>query len=237
MQGKISMDLSFCQSENGFSLDELVTKLAEVYDRKAFAELLKMILQMVQELLMYRIFHGETDALKCCDSGHLRQNGSFERRIRTSLGEFKMRFWRVSCSACGKSFSPLQRFIHLGRYQTKTNELEQLIVEAASETNYRRAVQELARDGKLPVSFHTAHGWVLRTDCDEIDISRRVIGSAPIQIMPDGTGFKGEGRNGVARKGDLKVVIGITQSGEIFPLGSWANTSWNAIINDGKSKK
>ncbi|WP_176011740.1 hypothetical protein [Victivallis sp. Marseille-Q1083] len=62
MQGKISMDLSFCQSENGFSLDELVTKLAEVYDRKAFAELLKMILQMVQELLMYRIFHGETDA-------------------------------------------------------------------------------------------------------------------------------------------------------------------------------
>uniref|UniRef100_UPI0011CC48F5 ISH6 family transposase n=1 Tax=Victivallis vadensis TaxID=172901 RepID=UPI0011CC48F5 len=229
MQGKISMDLSFCQSENGFSLDELVTKLAEVYDRKAFAELLKMILQMVQELLMYRIFHGETDALKCCDSGHLRQNGSFERRIRTSLGEFKMRFWRVSCSACGKSFSPLQRFIHLGRYQTKTNELEQLIVEAASETNYRRAVQELARDGKLPVSFHTAHGWVLRTDCDEIDISRRVIGSAPIQIMPDGTGFKGEGRNGVARKGDLTVVIGITQSGEIFPLGSWANTSWNAI--------
>ena len=25
MQGKISMDLSFCQSETGFSLDELVT--------------------------------------------------------------------------------------------------------------------------------------------------------------------------------------------------------------------
>ena len=82
-----------------------------------------------------------------------------------------MTFWRVSCSVCGKTFSLLQRFIHLGRYQTKTNELEKLIVEAASETNYRRAVQELARDGKLPVSFHTAHGWMLRTDCDEIDIS------------------------------------------------------------------
>ena len=45
MQGKISMDLSFCQAETGFSLDELVTKLADVYERKAFAELLKMILQ------------------------------------------------------------------------------------------------------------------------------------------------------------------------------------------------
>ena len=133
MQGKISMDLSFCQSETGFSLDELVVKLGDVYERKAFGELLKMILQMVQEILIYRIFHGKTDAVKCCDSGHLRMNGSFERRIRTSLGEFKMSFWRVSCSACGKTFSPLQRFIHLGRYQTKTNELEKLVIEAASD--------------------------------------------------------------------------------------------------------
>ena len=37
------MDLSFCQSEEGFSLDELVSKLADVYERKAFSELLKMI--------------------------------------------------------------------------------------------------------------------------------------------------------------------------------------------------
>jgi hypothetical protein len=48
MQGKISMDLSFCQSEQGFSLDELVLKLADVYERKAFAELLKLILQDAQ---------------------------------------------------------------------------------------------------------------------------------------------------------------------------------------------
>lgn len=237
MQGKISMDLSFCQSENGFSLDELVVKLGDVYERKAFGELLKMILQMVQEILVYRIFHGKTDAVKCCPNGHLRLNGSFNRRIRTSLGEFKMIFWRVSCSGCGKSFSPLQRFIRLDRYQTKTNELEKLVVEAASETNYRRAVRELARDGKLPVSFHTAHGWVLRTDCDEIDISKRVVGSAPIQIMPDGTGFKGEGRNGEARKGDLKVVIGITQSGEIFPLGARAGASWEEINRQWKERE
>ena len=57
MQGKIisSMDLPFCQSETGFSLDELVT-----------------------------------NRLKCCDHGHFRLNGSFERRIRTG-SEFKCR--------------------------------------------------------------------------------------------------------------------------------------------------
>ena len=60
-------------------------------------------------------------------------------------------------------------------------------------TNYRRAVNDLERDGKLPVSFHTAHGGVMRSDCDEIKISPKTVGSAPIQIMPDGTGFKGCG--------------------------------------------
>ena len=65
----------------------------------------KMILQMMQEILMYRIFHGKIDAMKCCTAGHLRLNGSFERRILTNLGEFKMTFWRVSCSACEKLFA------------------------------------------------------------------------------------------------------------------------------------
>ena len=35
-------------------------------------------------------------------------NGTFEHRIRTGLGEFKMPFWRVSCSACGETLSPLR---------------------------------------------------------------------------------------------------------------------------------
>ena len=96
-------------------------------------------------------------------------------------------------------------------------QLEKLVIEAVSGNNYRRAVKDLERDGKLPVSFHTAHGWVMRSDCDEIKIFPQTVGSAPIQIMPDGTGFKGSGVDGLARKGDLKVVIGISQQGNIFP--------------------
>ena len=237
MQGKISMELSFCQAETGFSLDELVEKLADVFERKAFAELLKMILQLVQEVLMYRIFNDKVNAMKCCSEGHLQLNGGFDRRIRTSLGEFKMNFMRVRCSHCGKTFSPLQRFIHLERYQTKTNELEKLVIEAASETNYRRAVSELARAGKLPLSFHTAHGWMLRTNCDELDISSKVIGSTPIQIMPDGTGFKGSGQYGKALKGDLKVVIGISRRGDIFPLSAKAGVGWQKISEEWKKNE
>ena len=148
-----------------------------------------------------------------------------------------MNFWRVHCSCCGKSFAPLQRFIHLDRYQTKTNELEKLIVETVSETSYRRGVVQLARDGKAKIPYHTAHDWVLATDCDEIEISPQTVGSLPVQIMPDGTGFKGEGKNGDARKGDLKVVIGITQSGEIFPLGAKAGVSWDEISKQWKENE
>ena len=64
---------------------------------------------------MHRIFNGKSN-LQCCSDGHLTLNGSFERRIRTSLGEFKMDFWRVRCSKHGKTFAPLAKFIGLERY-------------------------------------------------------------------------------------------------------------------------
>ena len=50
-----------------------------------------------------------------------------------------MTFWRVSCSGCGKSFSPLQHFIRLDRYQTKTNELEKLVAEKPGQSAYELA--------------------------------------------------------------------------------------------------
>jgi hypothetical protein len=49
--------------------------------------------------------------MQCCSDGHLTLNGSFERRIRTSPGEFKMDFWRVRCSKCGKTFVTWAKFI------------------------------------------------------------------------------------------------------------------------------
>ena len=106
--------MSICQAENGFSLDELVKKLADSYEKKAFGEILKMNLLLNQEVLMHRISNGKSNH-QCCSDGHLTMNGSFERRIRTSSGEFKMVFWRVRCSKCGKTFATLAKFIGLGR--------------------------------------------------------------------------------------------------------------------------
>ena len=35
MQGKCNLDLSFCLAEDGFSLDELVYKLGELFEKNA----------------------------------------------------------------------------------------------------------------------------------------------------------------------------------------------------------
>ena len=101
-----------------------------------------------------------------------------------------MKFVRVRCSKCGKTFSPLQKYIGFDRYQTKSNEFEKLVIETVSVTNYRRGMADLRRDGKFAISCRTAHNWVMKTDCDEIKIPKKTVGSVPIQIMPDGTGFK-----------------------------------------------
>ena len=43
MHNKITTEMSICQAGNGFSLDELVKKLADAFENKAFAEILKII--------------------------------------------------------------------------------------------------------------------------------------------------------------------------------------------------
>ena len=91
MQNKISMETVICQAENGFSFDELVIKLSEAYEKNALTEILKMNLKLTQEVLIYRNLD-KRNSQRCCSDGYLTLNGSFERRIRTSLGDFTMKF-------------------------------------------------------------------------------------------------------------------------------------------------
>lgn len=234
MHYKVSMDLQFCLSEEQFSLDILVQKLSELFMQKAFVNILQLLLTLIQEVLVLRMLNGKSSCN--CGAAKWQLNGDFNRRIRTSLGDLHMSFVRMKCAACGKNFAPLQRLLKLGRYQTKTNELEKLVAETVCETSYRRGSAQLLRDRNLKLSFRTANDWILRTNCDEIVLPEEKM-KQPMQIMPDGTGFKGAGVNGQACHGDLKVVIGVTQTGEIVPMGTWAGMSWAEIHENWKERK
>lgn len=238
MQGKINLDLSFCLADNGFSLDELVVKLGELFENRGYSEVLKLILQLVQEILIWRISNGKEQPVKCCDDSDFKLNGGYNRRVRTSLGEISFFWHRISCRQCGRTIVLLKEFLKLGRYQGKTHELERIVVNAVAETSYRRAVKGISEHGLLNLSHHTAHNWVIRTDCDEIALSNKVVGSmGPTQIVADGTKFKAQAVDGEARRGDLKVVIGVNRQGEVFPLGSWTGESWENINAEWKKNE
>jgi hypothetical protein len=238
MQGKITSDLRFCLAENGFSLDELVFKLKELFENKAFSDLLRLILLLVQERLWTQILTGKDSAVKCCGNSCFKLNGGYERRLRTSIGEVKFYWFRVKCRKCGRTFTLLKEFLDLEKYQTKTHELERLVVNAVANDSYRRAVKGISENGLVNLSHHTAHNWLIRTDCDEIELSGDTIGSiGPTQIVADGTKFKGQAFQGEARRGDLKVIVGVDCKGNVFPLGSWAGESWENINKHWKKNK
>lgn len=73
----------------------------------------------------------------------------------------------------------------------------------------------------------------MRTDCDEIKLPVDMINSfGPIQVLADGTGFKGlpgKPKPGESAKGELKTIVGINQLGEVFSLGSYTDKSWEEI--------
>ena len=253
MQQKISMDFVMCNSEDRISLDEIVLAVSSAYEDKAFAELLTLILSMIQEIVVGRILSKSPDAPSCCGDGRLVLNGHYRRRIRTSIGDVVLTVKKVKCPVCGKSFAPLLRHVNIGKYQTKSNEFERLVVETVSETSYRRGMGHLARDGRNAPPFRTANGWVLRTDCDEMQIPLDACGvvnacgkageedkgndkPSPLKVFADGTGFKGEGVEGKARKGELKAVMGVDVKGDVVPLGTYADKSWAEISREWKDK-
>ena len=59
MQCKFSMDLQFCLSEEHFSLDILALKLSELFEAKAFAQILRLVLMLSQEVLVMRLLKGK----------------------------------------------------------------------------------------------------------------------------------------------------------------------------------
>lgn len=238
MRGKLTSDLLFSQAENGFSLDELVHELSYLFNNKGFSEILKLILQLTQEVLENRLLKGETTSITCCNKSDFVLNGGYERSIKTSLGKIKMFFTRIKCKDCGKSIVILKDFMHLKNYQSKTNELEEIIVNAVSEDTYRRGVKTIKDHGLISVPYRTAHNWVMQTDCDEIKLSGDIVGSmGAMQIIPDGTKFKGLPKNGTHEKGDLKTIVGVNTDGKVFPLGSYTDESWANINNKWKQKK
>jgi len=229
MEKSITLKVSALLSESGFSLDELVIKTKELFDREGMAGFVALLLELIDAYLCTTLVHktGTWRPGPCCDHPAYELDQRVDRRLRTSVGTVHLCWRRLRCTHCGRSFLPLREFLGLKRYQSKTSELERIVTEIVAEQNYRRLSRHLALIGEIPVPKSTAHRWVMASDCDKVTSDGK---RGPL-LFADGTGYKRrpDPEHGLDNGGELRVVLGVTSNGTVMPLGAWSGQSWSEI--------
>jgi len=229
MQNIIALKVLSAVSENGFSLDELVFRTKELFQKKGLSGFVSLILQLIDERICMNMIQGGRNHNEqlCCSHPQYEHHDQLDRQFRTSVGTVMIRWRRLRCTRCGKSVIPLRTFLGLERYQSKTSELEKLVTEVVSEQSYRRGSSHLESIGTIPVPKSTAHRWVVQSDCDQTDVGTETFAF----LFADGTGYKRrpDPQAGLNNRGELRVALGVDKSGSVVPLGAFSGKSWEEI--------
>lgn len=227
MQNTLYIELMGSTSEKGFSLDELVIKVKELFETKAMAKVVGLLLTLVDEHLCWRVVHEKKGWRPdpCCGKVSYAFKDKLDRRFRTSVGTVKIRWWRLKCCGCGRTVTPLREFLGLKPFASKSAEMEKMVTEVVSEQSYRRTSRHLDLIGEIPVPKSTAHRWVMQSECDELEVD----GKAVAIVVADGTGYKRRPDVKKNNRGELKVVLGVGGDGTVLPVGAWSGPSWEDI--------
>jgi len=157
-----------------------------------------------------------------CRGRKVRKRGyrKYPRKIASVFGELEVAIREVECCTCGARYSPILGTLKIAPYARKEMNFEHEVTEAVIDSNYRRLI-----DGRsIDISLGGIHNLVVESDIDET-FQEPVIVDEFSAILGDGTGVKQQ----KGRKGELRVVVGITKSGQVEPLGSFSNTEWSEI--------
>ena len=214
--------------KEGFSLDELVIATRSLFETEGMAGLVNVIVQLL-DLIIHPPLLGKWDKQKtnCCEHAHYVIHQRECKQVRSSVGKLSLWWTRIRCVGCKKSFIPLRGYLNLEPYERKTSELERIVTEVVSEQSYRRSTQHLDTIGSIPVPHTTLHRWVMKSDCDEIKLKKRVK-----TLVADGTGFKQKLDEDGSNRGEVCVVVGITKDNVIVPYGAWTEESWAEISRE-----
>ena len=157
-----------------------------------------------------------------CECGRARRRGyrGNLRHIKTVFGELKQKLRMVECVKCKTRYAPLLPALKIERYGRKEVNLEQEVIEAVIDTNYRRLTDGISVD----LSLGGIHNIVVESDIDKT-LAEPIVTTELQAILGDATGVK----QYRGQKGELRAVIGITKAGRVKPLGSFVNTPWPEI--------
>jgi len=240
MKQQIHITLSYQLSTGKVNLNEIVYQLQQIQNA-LMLRILKEILTSYDDLISDRLSHhggifppskarkglgrhirkNDPDS-RFCHGRKIRKRGyrNHPRVISTVFGKLELPIRVAECCTCGARYSPLLDALKMTPYSRKESNFEHDVIEAVIDTNYRRLIEGRSID----ISLGGIHNLVVGSDIDQMD-------EVPVDmddlsaIMADGTGFKQQ----KGKKGELRAVIGVTTTGKVEPLGTFANTQWGEI--------
>ena len=239
MEQQIHITLQFHLATGKVNLNEIVYHLQEL-KHPLMLIILENILRSYDDLISERLStvqsnppsiarkglgrhvrKGDEDR-RYCHGRRIRKRGfrSRPRRFSTVFGKLDLPIRVAQCCTCGARYSPLLSALQVAPYVRKEANFEHQVVEAVIDTNYRRLIEGHSID----ISLGGIHNLVVGSDVDQLDEVPVDLGNLSA-IMADGTGMKQQ----KGKKGELRAVIGVTTSGSVEPLGTFANTQWHEI--------
>jgi hypothetical protein len=240
MEQQIHITLQFHLATGKVNLNEIVYHLQESKNPLMLC-ILEQILRSYDDLISERLSHHgsvfpPSKARKglghhirkgdphhrFCHGRRIRKRGyrNHPRTISTVFGKLKLPIRVAQCRTCGARYSPLLDALKMMPYSRKENNFEHEVIEAVIDTNYRRLIEGRSID----ISLGGIHNLVVGSDIGQLDEVAVDVDDLSA-IMADGTGYKRQ----KGKKGELRSVIGITTTGQVEPLGTFANTQWSEI--------
>jgi len=242
MDSKVQIELGFKWNVGKINLNEIVYRVDELVPGLVCG-ILEQLIERYQTVVVGCLSQTYVDG-GCEGLGLHRRRGRLNERchgrkvvkrgyrqgcrcIKSKYGTLRIRIQEVECLLCKARFSPLLNALGLEPYERTDEVLEKEVISAVIDTNYRRLIE----GHSLDVSLGGIHNFVVGSDIDDV-LSREVEMSKYSAVMIDGSGLKEKG----GKKGEIRVVIGITAAGGLDPIGSWVDKSWKEIERDIRSR-
>lgn len=222
-------------NEIAYRIDELIPKLA--------CEVVGKIVDGYQEEVVERLtgtyssaeraglgrHHCKGETEKACRGRRVIRQGYRKslRSLNSKYGTVRIRVQEVECEVCGARFAPILDALGLEPYKRSDEVLEKEVIAAVMDTNYRRLIEGHALD----VSLGGIHDFVAGSDIDEL-LGEELELDRYRAVLGDGTGLKKAG----GKSGEMRVLVGITASGRLEPIGSWVDTAWEDIEREVKGR-
>lgn len=239
----ISLNIKTCLSGLSFSFDELILETKSLFEVEGIPGFLKVIIAFIDSVV---VEHWKASGeVKCCSLPHLNRSGKRSKTIICSLGNIQFEWSLLKCKNCQKTHSPLKEFFGLEKNQKLSFEFEKTCLETVAKESFRRSTQTIRAYSEAEFNHRTLHRWFKNTESDAISVKY----SDLEVLLGDGTGYKkfvsqrklerqnrlqeklGTQPIEISKRGEVKVMMGITKRNQIIPLGAWTSESWKNIGN------